>query len=116
MSRWTPEDLAQKIADNPALRISGGSSPLGGKVATTPASSSENKRIVGASAENAPHRPRRDYKSELVQQCELIGLKLEPEFRFHPERKFRADWRVHVGMWEGKRAGYSAKGNAGIVP
>jgi len=50
-----------------------------------------------------PHRPRKDYKAELVQQCELLGLKMEPEFKFHPNRKFRADWRVHYGIWEGKR-------------
>jgi len=49
------------------------------------------------------HKPRVDYKSQLVQQCELVGLKMEPEFKFHPARQFRADWRVHFAIWEGKR-------------
>lgn len=53
------------------------------------------------------HQPKTDYKAMLVQQCEVIGLKLEPEFQFHPTRKFRVDWRVHLGMWEGKRPQHS---------
>lgn len=36
-----------------------------------------------------------DYKAELVRQILEAGLPTpEPEFRFHPERQYRADWKV----------------------
>lgn len=36
-----------------------------------------------------------DYKAELVRQILEAGLPTpEPEFRFHPDRQYRADWKV----------------------
>lgn len=66
------------------------------------ANSREFKELVTALAVKR-HSPKIDYKAQLVQQCELLGLKLEPEFKFLENRQFRADWRVHYGMWEEKR-------------
>lgn len=37
---------------------------------------------------------KRDFKAELVQQLNLVGILIETEFRFHPVRKWRTDWHV----------------------
>ena len=39
-------------------------------------------------------QPKHDYKAEFVQQCSLVGIELQPEFKIFENRKFRADWRV----------------------
>ncbi len=89
MSGYTHEWLAERVAANPQLRIAKDSGPSRVPIPETAAV------LPSPSVSPAtPHKPRKDYKAELIQQCELVGLKLEPEFRFHPERKFRADWLV----------------------
>lgn len=35
-----------------------------------------------------------DYKQEFLTQLAMLKIQVEPEFRFHPERKWRADWVV----------------------
>lgn len=73
------------------------------RVVTKGSGKPQGEQSTGIKASSGQHRPRKDYKAELVQQCELIGLKMEPEFKFLESRQFKADWRVHYGMWEGKR-------------
>lgn len=41
-----------------------------------------------------PHKSKTDYKSRLVQDLGFLGIDLEPEFKFSPTRKYRADWRI----------------------
>jgi hypothetical protein len=108
MPRWSTEDLATAMAANEDLarRNSGAQSPF--KPPKPIHRSGVGKQLDGAldaqiKGSGKAHKPRKDYKAELVQQCELIGLKMEPEFKFLLGRGFRADWRVHYGIWEGKR-------------
>ena len=35
-----------------------------------------------------------DYKQEFLTQLAMLKIQVEPEFRFHPERRWRSDWRV----------------------
>lgn len=111
MSNWSEIEFAERVAGNSDLARRnphlGRSRPANGPKAQTATKvrrlGSESSAEPQAHVSAKPHNPKTDYKSLLVQQCELIGLKMEPEFKFHPSRKFRADWRVHFGMWEGKR-------------
>jgi hypothetical protein len=107
---WTSMELAEVLASNPHVRISRASDSAHNRPVadskperTIPRKSDLDENEAAKLVKAAPHNPKTDYKSMLVQQCELIGLKMEPEFKFHPSRRFRADWRVHFGMWEGKR-------------
>jgi hypothetical protein len=75
---------------SPENRVKSLSKPLGGQSRQEQEKHAQPQVLLNATA----HSPRRDYKSELIQQCELIGLRLEPEFKFHPERRFRADWLI----------------------
>jgi hypothetical protein len=87
MSRWTEHDLAQKIADNPALRISGVSKPLEGKVRATLASPPENKPdmpSVKRKYRNIPVKVdgiRFDSKKEAARWVELKALRQNLEIR-----------------------------------
>lgn len=101
----TDADLAEMLAKNPGLRIS----PQNHSVSRPESDPSHGASTVNLAkpaskaAKGQSHKPKVDYKAVLLQQCELVGLRMEPEFAFHPQRKFRADWRVHFGVWEGKR-------------
>ena len=68
-ARWTDQDLA----DYRARR--------GGKV--EPCANVKIDRSVA-----------HDYKADFVQQLDLVGINVEPEFFFALPRKYRADWRV----------------------
>lgn len=101
MTRWNDMDLAEALSRNPGLRLSRSASqnPKGSHPALERPERAANAKEQGFSGQ---HKTKTDYKAQLVQQCEIAGLKLEPEFKFHPTRRFRVDWRVHMGMWEGK--------------
>lgn len=82
------------------------------KAVLSPAALARNARIFGEyevsiaslpidapQADSAPKRaaPRNALdgpKREFEQQCALCGIALEREFRFHPTRKWRADYKV----------------------
>lgn len=117
MSRWTPADLAEAMARNPALRLNRPERPvkpiLPSEGVKRPERPVEAQNKVSAKS----HSPKTDYKAMLVQQCEIAGLKLEPEFKFHPERKFRADWLVvgsqvlieyEGGLYSGGKRGHNS--------
>lgn len=116
MTRWEPKDLANALSRNPALRInrSQGQKDKGSHTAPKPATSHVRAQN---SVSSGQHKAKTDYKGVLVQQCEIAGLKLEPEFRFHPERKFRADWLVvgskvlieyEGGLYSGGKRGHNS--------
>lgn len=110
VSNWSEIELAERVAANPALarrnphlgRNRPASDP-NPQTATTVRPEPESPAEPQARVNARPHNPKTDYKSMLVQQCELAGLKMEPEFKFLPERRFKADWQVQYGMWEGER-------------
>lgn len=115
MSRWSPMDLAEITARNPALRVNQAGKPEFPRI---PAPDKSQGALGGKNDPSTRlHSPKVDYKAMLVQQCELAGMRLEPEFRFHPERKFRADWKVngHMvlveyegGLYSGGKRGHSS--------
>jgi len=72
--RWSHQDLAFALANNRELKIA---RPL---------------RLV--TKVPIPHTPKHDYKEDFLHQLKVIGVKVEPEFKFSERRKYRADWRV----------------------
>lgn len=94
MSRWSPADLAEALSRNPALRINRPQTPSKPILPSKGVKRPERAVNAKEAGFNGQHRVKTDYKAILVQQCEIAGLKLEPEFKFHPERKFRADWLI----------------------
>lgn len=103
MNRLDHADLAEILGRNPDVRISRENrlETLASPGKRIPCLEPSDQPEAAKWVKSAPHSPKADYKAELVQQCALLDLKLEPEFRFHPERKFRADWRVHYLLWAG---------------
>lgn len=75
---------------------------------------------VRESAAKAPTQKaesRVDYKAELLQQFALVGIKVEPEFKFCKGRKWSADWRVigtnilvefEGGLFQKSKGGHSS--------
>jgi hypothetical protein len=88
-------DLAE-ILQRPGYRISPQGRPVrSGKETATHAASTGNPLLEVAKRSNgAHHSPKTDYKAMLVQQLSLVGIEVEPEYKFSPRRKYRADWRV----------------------
>lgn len=41
-----------------------------------------------------PRRTKPDYKQDFLTQLACLHVKTEPEFKFHPSRRWRADWRL----------------------
>ena len=39
-------------------------------------------------------RSKPNYKAEFLSQLALLKIQTEAEFRFHPERRWRSDWRI----------------------
>lgn len=58
------------------------------------ADSSSDVSPASQASKATQHTPRKDYKAHLAQDLGFLGVDLEPEFRFSPTRKYRADWRV----------------------
>lgn len=117
MSRWSPADLAEALSRNPRLRINRSERPVKAILPSEGVKRPERAAIAQNGVSAKSHSPKADYKAVLVQQCEIAGLKLEPEFRFHPERKFRADWKVsgskvlieyEGGLYSGGKRGHSS--------
>lgn len=117
MTRWEPKDLANALSRNPALRINRSQGQKEGKGSHSALKRPERAANVKEAGFSGQHSAKTDYKRILVQQCEIAGLKLEPEFRFHPERKFRADWLVvgskvlieyEGGLYSGGKRGHNS--------
>jgi hypothetical protein len=79
--RWTDQDLAD-YQERRGSKAKPSSIPPGQGTSRSPKRESDKVES------------RRDYKAELVQQFQLVGIPVEPEFHFAKPRKFRADWRV----------------------
>jgi hypothetical protein len=63
-----------------------------------------------------------DYKAELLRQIKEAGLPDPvPEFKFHPERKYRADWKIgervlieyQGGLYQAQATGH--RSTSGVV-
>lgn len=98
MTRWSPQDLAERIAANPGLRLHRQNSAIPAPLPRE--KPRQAKSLSGGSGRPEPQislngdtkKPRRDYKSELLQQLAILGISPpESEFRFC-ERKWRFDW------------------------
>lgn len=94
MTRWSPADLATALSRNPGLRVNRSPKPVKPILPSEGVKSLQGHPDAKEQGSSGQHRAKTDYKAMLVQQCEIAGLKLEPEFKFHPTRKFRADWLV----------------------
>jgi very-short-patch-repair endonuclease len=89
MNRFSEEDLANLIANNPSLTIkapwtrwSGDGTPIPRPKAETPARSGKGAKAA------------RNYKADMEQMLKLLKIDYETEFRFHPKRKWRSDYRI----------------------
>lgn len=117
--RWDHADLAAALSQNPALRINRSGQPPPCLPSHKPSGPVKSPAIAQNSPSTEPHRPKTDYKAMLVQQCEVAGVKLEPEFKFHPERRFKADWKVNGHMvlveYEGGLYSSGKRGHSSIA-
>ena len=91
-NRWTHEDVANYQAKR-GLKI----------------------EIVDEPVVKIDREVKHDYKAEFEQQLELVGIQVEKEYAFDPDRRWRSDYRIgrvlvefEGGLFKGRKAGHSS--------